>query len=231
MKERPILFSGPMVRAILEGRKTQTRRIIKGIPERFEPDGNMGAISIKHPRRGKFGCLVRCRDFADVVPCPYGQPGDRLWVRETFGHNGCLNCPVHYRANEPDWKDNSLNPSARWYPSIHMPSWASRITLEITGVRVERLKDISESDAISEGGTWTDNGPRNWARLKGLTFEQANPVNGWNEGWSHIGETNKDRCLITAKTSFAHLWQSINGLGSWIKNPWVWVVEFTRVTE
>ena len=187
MKERPILFSAQMVRAILEGRKTQTRRIIEGIPERFEPDGNMGAISIKHPRRGKFGCLVRCRDFADVVPCPYGQPGDRLWVRENWLVSVVWNktkprdipkdVHVEYQATD----DSGL--VGRTRPSIYMPRWASRITLEITGIRVERLQDISGPDCWAEGithdcdkyGSVTHTYQYLWESIKGSGSWDANP--------------------------------------------------------
>lgn len=128
MKERPILFSGPMVKAILEGRKTQTRRVVK----------NPGPLS--------------------TTLSPYGVPGDRLWVRETWGHeadgNACddIRCgnPDHiwYRASE---KDPSIFPKDFWRPSIHMPRWASRLTLEVTAVRVQRLNELDKWDAKAEG--------------------------------------------------------------------------------
>lgn len=177
MKERPILFSGPMVRAILEGRKTMTRRIItdESIISLRE-DGTPGKVQ---PR------------------CRYGKPGDRLWVRETFALTQ-HNLPV-YKADSRD-KDGKLWPSVKsdpngvlWRPSIYMPRWASRIDLEITGIRVERLQDITEDDAKMEG------------------VEPYDPDNG----------------LYVA--GFYELWESINGTGSWDKNPWVWVVEFRRV--
>ena len=163
MKERPILFSAPMVRAILDGTKTMTRRIIKPQPTHFNPAGT--------PRR-----VVPNGGPSESICCPYGQPGDRLWVRETWmdcrNIDGAISDSM-YRAtfgNTPE--------GGQWRPSIHMPRWASRILLEITDVRVERAQDISEADAISEGvqhSTLNDprveyrwlwesiNGPDSWA--------------------------------------------------------------------
>jgi hypothetical protein len=148
VKERPILFSAPMVRALLDGSKTQTRRVgglevINAEPNRYEFRGitsGPGAPHFAfHDRESGAQVLVRCR---------HGQPGDRLWVRETFGNLEGDGVPPEwsYRA---DTHDAVLPP--RWTPSIHMPRAASRIDLEVTGVRVERLLDISESDAIAEG--------------------------------------------------------------------------------
>lgn len=145
--ERPILFSAPMVRAILEGRKTQTRRIVKPQPSPSSDTAFIGLDGIwrfSHPTlRGPVS------HEADDVRCPYGQPGDRLWVREAW-------------AFHPDFPESTRraiyradagveNDVPRWRPSIHMPRWASRILLEITAVRVERLQDISETDAQAEG--------------------------------------------------------------------------------
>jgi hypothetical protein len=175
IKERPIIFSGEMVRAILDGRKTQTRRIVKPQPVRENING-IPYFSNGFP--------------IDYRNCPYGQMGDSLWVRETFGESG-LN-RIEYKAYPKDGKD--FRAVMRWKPSIHMPRWASRITLEIVNVRVERLNDISEEDCLKEGVTY----------------------------WPHEKERIKER--------FSHLWQSIYGQGSWGQNPWVWVIEFKRVT-
>lgn len=137
MKERPILFSGPMVRAILEGRKTQTRRVVKPQPAHIPGIGTVLNI-----------------DTITGRACPYGNPGDRLWVRETWAHRRWMlgdaspNPTTVYRADGEDLKG-----CARWRPSIHMPRWASRIALEVVSVRVERLQDISEDDAKAEGVT------------------------------------------------------------------------------
>jgi len=226
MKERPILFSAPMVRAIIAGRKTQTRRAVKPVgnddgfvilnhgmhdwPYRSD-DGDSSFHTVK--RGGKL--------YLDETPhtCPYGKPGDRLWVREAWAETDREDgTPViAYRAggniaigrDHPKGNDYLIDTIAwddmphveTWRPSIHMPRWASRILLEITAVRVERLQDISEADAQAEGAP----------------FE--------------LGEL--ERLILGAKakyrSGFCRLWQSINGPGSWDANPWVWVVEFKRV--
>lgn len=190
MKERPILFSAPMVRALLAGTKTQTRRIAK--PVRHPDLGNVYAP----------GALVLEREPQHVIDrcCPYGRPGDRLWVRETHMNWWKLD-PAnpegprlfsHVAAYAADGYE--LEPGERWIPSIHMLRAASRILLEITAVRVERLQDISEADALAEGVPHSLN-------LPGGRF---------------------------ARENFEHLWWTINGDGSWESNPWVWVVEFER---
>lgn len=184
MKERPILFSASMVNAILDGRKTQTRRIMKPQPTTNPFWGCAGSKG--------FGF------FDDLKPIkgPYGKPGDRLWVRETFGIVDSLEGARSFVYRAEGWKD----PSGlfKWRPSIHMPRLASRIQLEITSVRVERLKAISEVDAVAEGAP---------------CGSCCAPQEG-----SH-------------KAGFAQLWESINGSGSWNANPWVWVIEFKRVSK
>jgi hypothetical protein len=135
MKDHPILFSAPMVRALLDGSKTQTRRVVKPMHLPFVENLTANFLD------GKWG----------ERPMPYGQPGDRLWVREAWApiRDGAKN--AWYRADMCEATLNGAPPGFRWRPSIHMPRWASRITLEVTGVRVERLVDISEADAIREG--------------------------------------------------------------------------------
>ena len=147
MKERPILFSAPMVRAILEGRKTQTRRIVKlrdgslAEDEDIPAHGECGGLAIPAPDY--------VMDFSKTfpqwqkMPCPYGKTGDRLWVRETW-------CP-DFEPYTFKYRADGGESVGRWHPSIHMPRWASRITLEVVSVRVERLQDISEADAEAEG--------------------------------------------------------------------------------
>lgn len=212
-KERPILFSGEMVRAILEGRKTQTRRIVNVSSTLI--DG-----SHVSPKTWRNYGLDFGRAFVDNGPSPAGNPGpylkapalrygwqdetthrlypkwqlgDLLWVRETWGWNRCLHCPIHYRATEPEWKEKSVNPMARWYPSIHMPRSASRITLEVCKVRIERLAEITTADVLAEG----------------------------------IHHSAAAGAPIVA---FKQLWDSLNAARgfSWDSNPWVWVVEFRR---
>ena len=199
MKERPILFSGAMVRAILDGRKTQTRRVVKmprGIVSLYRPFPNEPENVQGVDKDGLIGW------YASPTVCPYGAPGDRLWVRETFGipdapYERRDKALVIYRADQSD-EMAALN-RYFWRPSIHMPRWACRLVLEVTGVRVERLQDISSDDAIAEGIEPSDVGD---AR------EEA--------AWNIAG--------------YEELWDSLNakrGLG-WATNPWVWVVEFRR---
>lgn len=202
-KERPILFSTEMVRAIQEGRKTQTRRTVK-------------LKSIKNPVCLQFHSNMFPRYvFEDtelnhgyIIDCPYGKPGDILWVREKF--RKLVNCQTgeesfDFYAEMPD--DFHEKYPHSWKPSIHMPKDAARIWLEITNVRVERLMDINRYDAIAEG---ISKDPVNSARY----------VN-YVEGSSTYNE----------RTSFYSLWESINGKESLDSNPWVWVVEFKRIEK
>ncbi len=219
MRERPILFSAPMVRAILEGRKTQTRRVVAQQPT-FD-------------RRGVTAAAWAERDglwmFPNVAPevrvrCPYGQPGDRLYVRETWGcsaadHPGVPDGRkpqpgdrIQYAANDSDAWQWRVPGSLPWRPSIHMPRWASRIDLEVTGVRVERLQDISAEDCIAEG-------------MQSFLREHD--------------------AVCDLRDQFRVLWDSIHGkpaierdsegrgiarrMFDWAANPWVWVVEVRRI--
>jgi hypothetical protein len=202
MSERPILFSAPMIRAILADTKTQTRRVLRDQPCKLR-DFNGGGLSIRVRGSVYQAFSPRC----PPVRCPYGAPGDRLWVRETFAHVYRDNSTPEERAAEDvAYKADGFSVDAyaygTWKPSIHMPRWASRITLEITEVRVERLQEISEADADAEGA-------RDWAAGQGT------PV----------------RDLMEARLQFRALWQSINGPESWDANPWVWVVAFRRVEQ
>jgi len=192
IKERPILFSAPMVRAILAGQKTVTRREVKKraaldcLAAGFEPS---------------FLALPGNSDL-----CPYGQPGDRLWVRETFNTSSECRPPI----DEPFIYAADLNSdgvqkwAARWKPSIHMPRAASRILLEITRVRVERLQAISDEQCVAEGC-------------------------GVGPGAIGVKLTVPPGASMP-QAMFAELWKSINGASAWDANPWVWVVEFKRVT-
>jgi len=203
-KERPILFSAPMVRALLDGSKTQTRRALKvrcqEIGER--DDGSRWPWS-EHPDNAG--------DHWHA--CPYGQPGDRLWVRETFsdiygagGDEVRRKQEVMYRANG---ETDPYVIGGRWTPSIHMPRWASRILLEIVSVRVERLQEISADDCRAEGVESHE--------VRQFMLYGASPA---------------ERAAIyrdAAVGPYRGLWERINGGGSWDVNPWVWVVEFKRV--
>lgn len=232
MKERPILFSAPMVRAILEERKTQTRRVVNPQPEPVA-----------------FAWRFKGRDIGEKIwPqevlqfCPYGQVGDRLWVREAFAafvplpdvqyyktgirkfepiNGGGFSAAreVVYRADGDDvTRPHPLNATSRWKPSIHMPRWASRLTLEITEIRVERLQEITDKEAIAEGVP-----PEQHARGEddiSIAFVRTHLygiMGPFGVGWP--------------RTRFAKLWSQINGPDSWDANPWVWVVSFRRVEE
>ena len=223
MKERPILFSAPMVRALLDGTKTQTRRVVKPSPERDQllqmVVGSSGFHYVMDQTPITYPETRRIR-----WDCPYGQPGDRLWVRETFYAWGRWETRFSAKKGRDEWHfvDMTLESgkayvypatesqpqpiggrrhmggvSPAWWkrPAIHMPRAASRITLEINGVRVERLQDIGEADAQAEGC--------------GISVDYS------------IGRTYA--------AEYKELWKSINGPGSWEANPWVWVVEFKRV--
>jgi hypothetical protein len=210
MKERPILFSGEMVRAILEGRKTRTRRVIK--PGKYfrtqckwyGPHPNGGWWGVDMPdgiTPNQYGVLA---GNEMGFPCPYGVQGDRLWVRETWRPCECQRCNANFShgalpIHEAEYRSDGNDPHG-WRPSIHMPRWASRITLEVVKVRVERVQEISLNDCESEGSGYCLNGNYEFS-LKDEVPYHAN---------------------------FRRLWDSINakrGYG-WDVNPWVWVVEF-----
>ncbi|MEN4604112.1 hypothetical protein ABEG90_16005 [Pantoea agglomerans] len=215
MRERPIIFNADMVRAVLDGRKTQTRRIMREQPEVIPKEDEHGKPGFWIPfNAGK--TMVRNDDMH--IACPFGLKGDRLWMRETFRvHSRATDvATLVYKASEqqswtqqthrvPIEKCNKPAVVDKWTPSIHMPRWASRITLEITCVRVERMYDISEADARAEGVE----------QLRGGFWRHYQP--GWTQH------------QLSARGSFVTLWKSIYGEESWQANPWVWVVEFKRV--
>ncbi|HAY2561891.1 TPA: hypothetical protein JZ389_001641 [Escherichia coli] len=188
MKERGMIFNDEMVRAILGGDKTQTRRIVE---EKFYGRAVAAELLAKH--------------------CPYGQPGDRIWVRETYRVHGKATdvATLVYRASvRNSWTEQTHRVpvdvcnkpvSEKWTPSIHMPRWASRILLEITDVRVERLHDMSEADAKAEGAT---------PAMYKITPPEA-----------------------VYRVGFGDIWRSIYGQDNWLSNPWVWVIEFKRIQE
>lgn len=209
MRERPILFSAPMVRAILAGQKTQTRRVVKW--RGVQPGLNLGFSGLSVERSGSNFVLTSptrsSHEYRSVPqPCPYGVPGDRLWVKETWSTHACFDDvrpsdittrSIHYRA------DGEIQ-TGKTRVSIHMPRWASRITLEITDGRVERLQAVSEADARAEGIVSTHDG---YGLPDGSHYHAGDP-----------------------RIAYWSLWDSINGAGSTQANPWVWVVEFKRIT-
>ncbi|MFW4678914.1 hypothetical protein ACOAPW_30805 [Pseudomonas aeruginosa] len=190
-RERPILFNDQMVRAILDGRKTVTRRIVK--PQPSLPTTHWWPSNGRGPQwmaDGPSEATGGTRQTWGWKECPFGKPGDRLWVRETFADIGCR---LTYRA---DLYDGAHCMVKKWIPSIHMPRSASRVLLEITAVRVERLQDITPNQCIAEGA--------------------------WREKDKELGRGQE------AIAAFADLWRSTGG--DWDANPWVWIVEFKRVT-
>lgn len=226
MKERPIIFSGPMVRALLAGIKTQTRRVLKPQPTDLDhrhsvttPDNLATAVASANKARGP---------RAPATVCPYGVPGDCLRVRETFFAYGrwgtrysntrqreewhfvdmTIECGMSYRYAEAG-ADFALSTrgdaAASWHkrPAIFMPRVASRIVLENTSIRIERLNDCSVQDAVAEGI-------------------------GFDPGFIEL-RTRDDKHPSSAIASYRRVWESINGIGSWEQNPWVWVVEFRRM--
>ena len=186
VKERGMIFNDEMVRAILGGNKTQTRRIVE---EKFYGRAVAAELLAKH--------------------CPYGQPGDRIWVRETYRVHGKATdvATLVYRASvRNSWTEQTHRVpvevcnkpvSEKWTPSIHMPRWASRILLEITDVRVERLRDMSEADAKAEGAS---------PAMYKITPPEA-----------------------VYRVGFGDIWRGIYGQENWLSNPWVWVIEFKRI--
>jgi hypothetical protein len=211
MKERPILMSAPMVNALLAGRKTQTRRIL-----RYQPSEPPEVFKMSLNKSGTKPVIAAWWDGGCCI-CPYGQPGDRLWVREAhyLTDNGDSEYAVYAADGDAvrkhlaeidelprDFPESVKKSHRKLRSSIHMPRWASRILLEITDIRVERLQDISEEDAVAEGAF-------SWAS------EQTTPV----------------RDIDSARLAYIQLWESINGPGSWDLNPYVWVISFRRVNH
>lgn len=221
-----------MVRAILDGRKTQTRRVIKQQPDSIgaagKPWWNVGGYRTRD-------------DASNPLRCPYGGPGDRLWVRETWASSKALDgvsprriapgFPREFKAGGTSVVGyDRLVDRGRWRPSIHMPRIASRITLEVTGVRAQRVHDISEADARAEGveillpekfATGYVNYLWHGRIGRGITGKQS-------DAWEHQYSD-----YTTAIGSFSSLWESINGPRGhpWAANPWVWALEFRLVKE
>lgn len=212
-KDRPILFSAPMVRALLDGSKTQTRRVVKRSDE--WPASAVKAVMLESRGTALAVAADRCT-YGPEISCPYGQPGDRLWVRESWSTHAGFDryAPselTHIRSFHY-WADGHLV-TGKKRPSIHMPRWASRITLEITGVRVERLQDISPADAEAEG-----------------IEPQADGI-GWKRGPISGDHPNTAKRTAFPKLAYQSLWESINSPDSWAANPWVWVIEFKKASQ
>lgn len=203
MTERPILFSAPMVRAILAGTKTQTRRALKIQPLDILPmEGEFAGrqwVALMSRKPEPKGMVLRCK---------HGVPGDRLWVREAWTTHAFLDAvaprdlktiSIHYLADGGDIK------TGKYRPGMFMPRRISRINLEITDVRVERLQDISEADAIAEG------------------------ISEFIGGWWCEHDDAEQIAGTTPQEGYRHLWERINGKGSWDANPWVWAISFRMI--
>lgn len=230
MGECPILFSGEMVRAILAGRKTQTRRPVAvrwrsddDPGQRIRPAFSAGGWATvwdngdhaifatwdKHGVGGENGrertvedakgWAVKCAHRQKLMASPFGVPGDTLWVRETWRTSASDERHALYAADVSAYERDEKGP---WRPSIHMPRWASRLTLRVTDVRAERVQDLTEEDAVAEGCTST-------VLAQGVAADE----------------------METAREQFERLWASVYGADSWSANPWVWVVAFERAEE
>ncbi|MDY3693196.1 MAG: ASCH domain-containing protein [Proteus mirabilis] len=197
MRERGIIFNAEMVRAILDGRKTQTRRVMKVQPVLNGDRWEVYSASVEKGNKS-----IPVTPWGSIENnCPFGKAGDRLWVRETFKTGVCAESTIAYKAtHKPSDLEEGWYEEIKWTPSIHMPRWASRITLEITDVRVERLQSISEADAKAEG------------------FD-----NSQSDATNSIGWFEKP---IRA---FRRIWENIYGDDGWNNNHWVWVIEFKKV--
>ncbi|HBZ7903370.1 TPA: hypothetical protein MM062_003902 [Klebsiella pneumoniae] len=232
MKERGMIFNGEMVRALLSGRKTQTRREVKlnldiaCVATTYDWATSLAANHYQglteeqiqqkaESLRGVIHPVILANGQMVSIICPHGKPGDRIWVRETWAEAGASAPDLKlYRANYPEhvpsiYENVPPAEEIRWTPSIHMPRTASRILLEITDVRVERLNAISEEDAEAEG-----------IDMEALYDSQ--------DCYDCIADHNMTgRPTVTG--AFKYLWESIYGEEGWKSNPWVWVIEFKRV--
>jgi len=216
-KEHPILFTGEMVRAILEDRKKQTRRVVK--PQPYKDDYSKPTL-----KDGLWAFPSEVR-YPMITSCPYGVFGDRLWVRETFGIfdvDADEDIAICFKADDSDakwFKDkkedfNDLR-LGKWRSPIHLPKWACRLWLEITGIRAERVQEINHKDALSEGC---------------YDFVVESDSKYYNDHEFTVNAPNGDIHRQTALIAFRELWDSINakrGYG-WESNPWVWVIEFKK---
>lgn len=207
MKQLPILYSTHMVQANLEGRKTETRKT-SGLKEinKAPDEWQFIHLAVDHNNL-LFAHFKRGNQFA-AIPCPYGQPGDVLWVRETWAHTKVLN--IHptddnygyvYKADGQPWENYY---GWIWKPSIHMPKAAARILLQVVEIKVERLHDITEESAKAEG----------------ISRYPKSPIYGYKN------YLDADAFCLSAVESFKTLWCSINGPESWQANPWLWVVKY-----
>ena len=217
-KQSPILFSTPMVQAILNGTKTMTRRIVTPQPEMMPQsfpvpvDEFIKQLKTQTKKGFKTLCSTGPCNGMVVPECKFGKVGDLIWVREMFCV-GEFSKYYYFKAQDSTYirEYDKPNGTTKWKPSIHMPKAACRIWLEITSIRIERLNSISESDAIAEG-------------IEESLWDEVNKC----RVFKYYGLKN---AVTDEKASFKSLWRSINGFESWDKNPFVWVIEFKRVDK
>lgn len=250
-REKPIPFSAPMVPPVMDGTKTQTRRVVKQfLPCSPEHDSERGVWEVYNGD-----------EVAAVFRCPYGQPGDRLRVKEAawmwcerlpngktptgrdkWHYVPMREAPIHYAADHPAMpKVDVVSPDTgnrwgwRYKVGRFLPAWASRITLEVTAIRVERLQDISEADAQAEGCDRLSDDEPGYVHRDDPDFNICHRCGGtrlytaFSGSGGALPDTDCLECDTYAKR-YRHLWEGINGPGSWNENPWVWAIEFRRVT-
>jgi len=227
MKFIPILFSTAMVQALQAGTKTQTRRVVKKKYDNTDIDWKIDKYGkrlverqndVPEPVKNEDGTTTHHMRAFSEIKRPYGAPGDILWVRETFKPDWDEDGTEQIYFYKSDFPDNIDCWAGRWKPSIFMPRAACRLFLKIKSIRVERLQEISEEDAVAEG-------------IKDIyqLDDNHDPV---YENYLYNGKTiHWDILADNAIHSYQTLWQSINGPESWEANPWVWVVEFERVDK
>jgi len=212
MREIPILFNSEMVNALLDGRKTQTRRIVKPQPE-MDIKAIQKVITLDGKNRDGFFCAGD--DYGKAFFCPYGQPGDLIWVREGFTLDHLDHNFPHYRADMINPSDPPPKPH-KWKPSIHMPKAIARIWLQVKKIELERLQQITDQDVIDEG----------------IAAFKCVPGDGYPSPlYKHYMSTSQRETWIPDPLiSFQSLWQSIHGPDAWDANPWVWVVHFDVIS-
>jgi hypothetical protein len=234
VRERPIPFSGPMVRAILDGRKTQFRIPCKGLGVFVDTETTMAPPTLESD-----GSWVW--PDGTTLRCPFGAPGDVIWVRETFQYNGCEtdadgseSWHITYRA-DPQAEEHS---GMGWRSPATMPRWASRITLEVTDVRVERLQDITEADAVAEGLLAREGdgaGPGPGYKWRGTGYHGAGFTKSGEPTFHTPGVNGRCSCAVggptPAQCAYREYWDARHGRGSWAANPWVWALTFRRINH
>lgn len=249
MKERPILFQAPMVRAEREGRKTKTRRT-RGLEKINQVPSRYVLVWLENDFHPLAHAIFRNVETGDQieVKCPYGRVGDSLWVREQWAVSGIYDTLPPSKINpggKPNWcgiyyAATKKGIGLKWRPSIHMPRWASRTLLEITDIRLERLQDLTNEDAIAEGVFFTDYGrqcfhdlgdgspPRKYDPATcpaPIEHHPQYPGQMWDKTTSH------EECLTDQRNAFFNLWIKINGEASFAASPWVWVITFRRIEQ